>query len=101
MRRHSEIGERILGEAATLAPIGSLVRASHERFDGTGYPDGIAGDQIPLGARIVALCDAYQAMITTRSYRRSTSTASPMPSRRRERLMGVRRSGRPCPFSPS
>ena len=76
MRRHSEIGERILGEAAALAPIGSLVRASHERFDGTGYPDGLAGDAIPLGARIVALCDAYHAMITTRSYRPRTSHAA-------------------------
>jgi two-component system cell cycle response regulator len=83
MRRHSEIGERILGEAAALAPIGSLVRASHERFDGTGYPDGLAGSEIPLGARIVALCDAYHAMVTTRSYRRSTTHEAAIAELRR------------------
>ena len=46
------------------------MRSSHERFDGGGYPDGLAGEEIPLGARIVAVCDAYDAMITDRAYRR-------------------------------
>ena len=68
MRRHSEIGERIIGEAPALARVAAMVRSSHERFDGTGYPDGLAGKDIPLGARIVAVCDAFDAMITERPY---------------------------------
>jgi HD-GYP domain-containing protein (c-di-GMP phosphodiesterase class II) len=47
------------------------VRASHERYDGGGYPDGLAGDEIPLASRIVAVCDAFNAMTTTRSYRKA------------------------------
>ena len=63
-----EIGERILGEAPALRPVGSLVRASHERWDGTRLPGRPrAASEIPLGARIVALCDAYDAMITDRA----------------------------------
>jgi diguanylate cyclase (GGDEF)-like protein len=69
MRRHPEIGQRILGDSIALAPVGVLVRSSHENHDGSGYPDGLAGDQIPLGSRIVALCDAYHAMVETRAYR--------------------------------
>jgi HD-GYP domain-containing protein (c-di-GMP phosphodiesterase class II) len=83
MRRHSEIGERILGESPSLAAIGALVRASHERWDGSGYPDGLAGHEIPIGARIVALCDAYHAMVTTRSYRVRTSHEAAVAELRR------------------
>jgi HD-GYP domain-containing protein (c-di-GMP phosphodiesterase class II) len=54
-----------------LADVGIVVRASHERWDGRGYPDGIAGEQIPVAARIVSACDAYNAMTTDRSYRKS------------------------------
>jgi putative nucleotidyltransferase with HDIG domain len=68
MRRHSEIGERIIAEAPALSRVATMVRASHERFDGTGYPDGLRSEQIPLGARIVAVCDAFDAMITERPY---------------------------------
>jgi diguanylate cyclase (GGDEF)-like protein len=75
MRRHTIIGERILGSAPALAPVGKLVRSSHERYDGMGYPDGLLGDQIPLGARVVAVCDAYDAMTSDRSYRVSLSSA--------------------------
>ena len=70
MRRHTIIGERILLAAPALRPVARLVRSSHERWDGTGYPDGLAGEEIPLGARIVAVCDAFDAMITDRPYRR-------------------------------
>jgi HD-GYP domain-containing protein (c-di-GMP phosphodiesterase class II) len=49
--------------------VAKLVRASHERYDGQGYPDRLAGDDIPLGARIVAVCDAYHAMTSDRPYR--------------------------------
>ena len=77
MRQHPQIGERILAAAPALAPVARLVRASHERWDGAGYPDGLATTDIPLGARIVAVCDAYEAMISDRVYRlgRSRSEA--------------------------
>ena len=69
MRQHTIIGERIIGAAPELAGVASIVRSSHERYDGGGYPDGLAGDEIPLGARIVAVCDAFDAMIGDRCYR--------------------------------
>jgi diguanylate cyclase (GGDEF)-like protein len=68
MRRHTYVGERILAAAPSLAPVASLVRSSHERWDGAGYPDGLAGAAIPLGARIISVCDAYDAMISDRPY---------------------------------
>jgi diguanylate cyclase (GGDEF)-like protein len=69
MRQHTVIGERILAAAPALSPAAKLVRWSHERMDGTGYPDGLPGDEIPLGARIIAVCDAYDAMTSKRPYR--------------------------------
>jgi len=71
MRRHTIIGERILDGAPALSAAARLVRSSHERFDGKGYPDQLAGANIPLGARIVAVCDAYDAMVSDRPYRRA------------------------------
>ncbi|HEV2974004.1 MAG TPA: diguanylate cyclase [Solirubrobacteraceae bacterium] len=68
MRQHTIIGERILSAAPALRPVGRLVRSSHERWDGRGYPDGLAGEQIPLGSRIIAVCDAYDAIVSERSY---------------------------------
>jgi diguanylate cyclase (GGDEF)-like protein len=73
IRQHTVIGERILAAAPALRPVGRLVRASHERYDGSGYPDGLAGDEIPLGARIVAVCDAFEAMTTGRPYQPAIS----------------------------
>jgi diguanylate cyclase (GGDEF)-like protein len=73
MQRHTLIGERILAAAPALAGVASLVRASHERMDGAGYPDQLAGDQIPLSARIVAIADAFDAMIAERPYREALS----------------------------
>jgi HD-GYP domain-containing protein (c-di-GMP phosphodiesterase class II) len=52
------------------------VRSTHEKFDGSGYPDGLAGEQIPLGARIIAVCDAFHAMTTDRPYREAMDVAS-------------------------
>jgi len=69
IHQHTILGERILHGAPALRPVARLVRASHERWDGTGYPDGLRGEQIPLGARIVAVCDAYEAMTANRTYR--------------------------------
>jgi diguanylate cyclase (GGDEF)-like protein len=71
MRQHTIIGERIIAAAPELRGVGRIVRASHERFDGGGYPDSLAGTEIPLGARIVAVCDTYDAMTTTRAYRKA------------------------------
>jgi diguanylate cyclase (GGDEF)-like protein len=73
VRNHTILGERILQGAPALRPIARLVRASHERWDGAGYPDRLRGEEIPLGARIVSVCDAYEAMITDRSYRAAMS----------------------------
>jgi HD-GYP domain-containing protein (c-di-GMP phosphodiesterase class II) len=75
VRRHTIEGERMLKRiGGVLADVGGIVRSSHEHFDGAGYPDGLAGEQIPIGARIVACCDAFSAMTTNRSYRRAMST---------------------------
>jgi two-component system cell cycle response regulator len=68
IERHTIIGERIIASAPSLRGIATIVRATHERYDGHGYPDGLAGEQIPLAARIIAICDAYQAMTSNRGY---------------------------------
>jgi diguanylate cyclase (GGDEF)-like protein len=83
MRRHTIIGERILGAAPALGPAARLVRSSHEAWDGGGYPDGLAGSQIPLGARIIAVCDAFDAMISTRPYARPKTPAEALAELRR------------------
>jgi diguanylate cyclase (GGDEF)-like protein len=69
MKQHTIVGERILRAAPALLPVSKLVRSSHECWDGSGYPDGLAREEIPLGARIVAVCDAYDAMTTCRPYK--------------------------------
>jgi two-component system, cell cycle response regulator len=63
VRHHPLVGERIIGAATALAAAARLVRSTHERLDGGGYPDGLAGDQIPLGARIIAVCDAFSELV--------------------------------------
>jgi two-component system cell cycle response regulator len=68
MDRHTVIGEAIVDAMEGLRPVAALVRASHERWDGGGYPDRLAGERIPLGARIVAVCDAFSAMVEERAY---------------------------------
>jgi two-component system cell cycle response regulator len=65
---HTLIGQRILSAAPALRPVGEIVRSTHENWDGTGYPDKLAGKEIPLPARIVFACDAYSAMTTARPY---------------------------------
>jgi HD-GYP domain-containing protein (c-di-GMP phosphodiesterase class II) len=72
MHRHTIEGEEMLNRVGgVLSEVGRIVRSSHEHYDGSGYPDGLAGDEIPVEARIVTCCDAYSAMTTTRSYRRA------------------------------
>jgi diguanylate cyclase (GGDEF)-like protein len=74
MRRHTLIGERILGASAALEPVGLLVRSTHEAWDGSGYPDALAGEDIPLAARMVAVCDAFDAIVSDRAYRSGRTT---------------------------
>jgi two-component system cell cycle response regulator len=69
MRKHTIIGQRILGAAPALGPVADVVRSTHERWDGEGYPDSLAAKDIPLGARIIFICDAYNAMTEGRAYR--------------------------------
>ena len=73
MRRHTIIGERILQAAPALERVATIVRSTHERMDGKGYPDQLAGEAIPLAARIVLVCDAFEAMTADRSYRKAMS----------------------------
>jgi two-component system, cell cycle response regulator len=83
MREHSAIGERILNADPVMQPVGRLVRASHERWDGTGYPDGLAGTAIPLGARIIAACDALDAMTSDRCYQTARALPDALAELRR------------------
>jgi HD-GYP domain-containing protein (c-di-GMP phosphodiesterase class II) len=73
MREHPVLGEALLERTPGLLPIAMLVRSTHERWDGAGYPDGLAGDGIPLPARIVGPCDAFDAMTSYRPYSFSLS----------------------------
>ena len=75
MRRHAIAGYLILRGSSEPAAVAALVRSSHERWDGTGYPDGLAGEAIPLGARVITICDAYDAMTNERPYRGARSGA--------------------------
>jgi HD-GYP domain-containing protein (c-di-GMP phosphodiesterase class II) len=68
IRRHTLIGERIVSAAPALGGAAPLIRSSHEAWDGGGYPDALAGIEIPLGSRIIAVCDAFDAMISNRPY---------------------------------
>jgi putative nucleotidyltransferase with HDIG domain len=84
IRTHTIEGQRLLDRVGgIMREVGQVVRASHERWDGNGYPDGLAGEAIPLESRIVSTCDAYNAMTTTRSYRRARPTAEALAELRR------------------
>jgi diguanylate cyclase (GGDEF)-like protein len=75
IRRHTLIGQSILSAAPMLAGVGQLVRSSHERYDGTGYPDGLRDEDIPLSSRIIFVCDSFDAMTTERPYREAMNEA--------------------------
>jgi HD-GYP domain-containing protein (c-di-GMP phosphodiesterase class II) len=75
MRSHAAVGGELVGRIDAFAHLAPVVRASHERIDGGGYPDGLVGEQIPLGARIIAACDTYDAIITDRPYRQARTPA--------------------------
>jgi putative nucleotidyltransferase with HDIG domain len=76
MDEHTAIGARMLERIPFLAPVAPLVRSAHERHDGGGYPDGLAGEQIPRGAMVIATCDAFHAMTSDRSYRKAMSVTA-------------------------
>jgi two-component system cell cycle response regulator len=76
VERHCEVGERILAAAPTMVPVARLVRASHERYDGRGYPDRRTRKEIPVGARIIAVCDAFHTMTSDRPYHRAIDAAA-------------------------
>ena len=73
MRCHPVYGERLIRETPGLAYLAPAIRAEHERWDGSGYPDGLAGEEIPLASRITLVCDAYHAMTSDRPYRKALS----------------------------
>ena len=73
VQTHPELGERIIAPIDRLQVVRPIVRHCHERWDGDGYPDGVAGEDIPLESRIIFVCDAYHAMTTDRPYRRRLS----------------------------
>jgi putative two-component system response regulator len=73
MRRHPEIGARIVGQMRFAPEVAPIIEYHHERWDGSGYPHGLDRDTIPLGARLIAIVDAYDTMMTTRPYRRARS----------------------------
>jgi two-component system cell cycle response regulator len=83
IRRHTIIGERILAAAPSLESSARLVRSSHERMDGKGYPDGLAAGEIPLGSRIILVADAFDAMRSERSYGTRFSEADALAELRR------------------
>jgi putative nucleotidyltransferase with HDIG domain len=76
IKRHTVIGAEMLGRIPGFETVQALVRWAHERWDGSGYPDGLAGEDIPLGARIICACDAYHAMTSDRPYRRAMPAAA-------------------------
>ena len=83
IREHTVVGQRILSASPALHDVAAIVRATHERWDGTGYPGGVAGEAIPLAARIIFVCDALAAMTADRPYRPTKSVAEAVAELRR------------------
>ncbi len=83
IRRHTIVGQRILSVVPGLDSVGELLRSAHERWDGRGYPDGLAGEQIPLGARIIFVTDAFDAMTSERPYKSPVDVETALAELRR------------------
>jgi len=83
MRTHPEIGWRIIKDVEGLGKVAEIVRAHHERFDGKGYPDGLSGQQIPLGARIASVADSFEAIVSPRVYSSGRSVEEALAEVRR------------------
>ncbi len=84
VRRHTLVGQRIVAASPALKEVARVIRASHERWDGQGYDDRLAGEEIPLAARIIFACDAFEAMTTERPYRERLDQAEAVAVMRRE-----------------
>jgi len=91
MKQHTVIGDRLCGELRTLDPVRPIIRHHHERLDGSGYPDELRGDAIPLLAQIVSVVDVFDALTTDRPYRRALTVAPAFDELRREVRQGWRR----------
>ena len=91
MKQHTIIGERLCGNLRSLRLVRPIVRHHHERLDGSGYPDGLRGDQVPLLAQIVAVADVYDAITTARPYRAASLPERAYDELRRDAAMGVQR----------
>ena len=91
MKSHTIIGDRLCGELRSLRLVRSIVRHHHERLDGSGYPDGLRGDELPLLAQIVSIADLYDAVTTVRPYRQAQSGERACEELMREARLGLRR----------
>lgn len=89
VKQHPAIGERLLGDLRTLAPLRSIIRHHHERLDGSGYPDRLGGAEVPLLAHVVSIVDAYDAMVTERPYRSARSKEVACAELRADAARGV------------
>jgi putative nucleotidyltransferase with HDIG domain len=83
MKRHAAVGGELVARIDAFAHLAPAVRASHERWDGGGYPDGLVGEDIPLAARIISACDTYEAIVTDRPYRPAGTPAQACEELRR------------------
>jgi len=83
MQKHPLIGERVLGAAPAMKQVAKLVRSTHERWDGGGYPDGLCGEEAPIGSRIISICDAFNAMTSARPYGETRSSEDAFAELRR------------------
>ncbi len=83
MRTHAEIGARIVASAPSLAHTADLIRSHHERYDGNGYPDGLAGEEIPISAAVISVCAAFVAMMRHRPYSDAITVAEALAELRR------------------
>ncbi len=83
MKRHPELGAEIVAPVKKLVDVAPIIRSHQEKFDGSGYPDGLRGEEIPLGARILAVVDAYGAMTDERVYRKARSHEEALAELRR------------------
>ena len=83
LRTHAAVGADVVSRVPALRPLAPIIRAHHEQWDGSGYPDGLRGDDIPMGARMVAVVDAYGAMTSDRPYRKGRSSETARDELRR------------------
>jgi putative two-component system response regulator len=93
IKQHTVVGERLCGELRSLRTVRPIVRHHHERLDGSGYPDGLCGDAIPLLAQIMGVVDVFDALTTDRPYRAALPVASAVAELRSEVARGWRRAG--------